>query len=194
MRFIWKISLIVCCLISSGARSPPTNNISGRPTVPYQKLMSYKIQSVFSVYSSKWDACICPSCEDITDVYLKYILVLIPCDNWVPVTTAWRVLMLRMEERPPIWRVAVNVLHKQSRTAEKECPSSLGVGWGANNSSLLKLISLRNIYRQSLGPGLILWYDLSNERGTWNLVLGMLGACIGQVDLQQQPGNWLGIN
>jgi hypothetical protein len=28
---------------------------------------------------------------------------------WVPVTTAWRVLRLRMEERPPIWRVAVNV-------------------------------------------------------------------------------------
>jgi hypothetical protein len=28
---------------------------------------------------------------------------------WVPVTTAWRVFRLRMEERPPIWRVAVNV-------------------------------------------------------------------------------------
>jgi hypothetical protein len=27
----------------------------------------------------------------------------------VPVTTAWRVLRLQMEERPPIWRVAVNV-------------------------------------------------------------------------------------
>jgi hypothetical protein len=28
---------------------------------------------------------------------------------WVPVTTAWRVLRLRMEERPSIWWVAVNV-------------------------------------------------------------------------------------
>jgi hypothetical protein len=28
---------------------------------------------------------------------------------WVPVTTAWRVLRLQMEERPSIWRVAVNV-------------------------------------------------------------------------------------
>ena len=28
-----------------------------------------------------------------------------PC-LWVPVTTAWRVLRLRMEERPPIWRGA----------------------------------------------------------------------------------------
>ena len=37
MRFILKISLVmVYCLISNGARSPPTNNISRRPTVPYQ--------------------------------------------------------------------------------------------------------------------------------------------------------------
>jgi hypothetical protein len=32
--------------------------------------------------------------------------------KWVPVTTAWRVLRLRMEERPPIWRVAANKLSK----------------------------------------------------------------------------------
>jgi len=25
-------------------------------------------------------------------------------DKWVPVTTTWCVLRLRMEERPPIWR------------------------------------------------------------------------------------------
>jgi hypothetical protein len=36
----------------------------------------------------------------------------------VPVTTAWRVLRLRMEERPAIWRVAVNKLNKQQRTAD----------------------------------------------------------------------------
>jgi hypothetical protein len=30
----------------------------------------------------------------------------------VPVTTAWRVLRLRMGERPPIWRVAANILNK----------------------------------------------------------------------------------
>ena len=35
-----------------------------------------------------------------------------PC-WWVPVTTAWRVLRLRIEERPPIWRVAANKLNKQ---------------------------------------------------------------------------------
>jgi uncharacterized protein (DUF2461 family) len=54
---------------------------------------------------------------------------------WVPVTTAWRVLRLRIEERPPIWRAAVNKLNKQPRTADEEWSSSLGVGRGANNPS-----------------------------------------------------------
>ena len=39
-----------------------------------------------------------------------------------------------MEERPPIWSVAANILNKQSRTADKEWPSSLGVGRGATTS------------------------------------------------------------
>jgi hypothetical protein len=30
-------------------------------------------------------------------------------DKWVRVATAWRVLNLWMEERPPIWRVAANI-------------------------------------------------------------------------------------
>ena len=51
---------------------------------------------------------------------------------WVPVTTAWRVLGLRMEERPLILRVAVNKLNKQPRTADEGWSSRLGVGRGAN--------------------------------------------------------------
>jgi hypothetical protein len=54
---------------------------------------------------------------------------------WVPVTTAWRVLRLWMEERPLIWTVAANKLKKQSQTADKGWSSSLGVGRGANNAS-----------------------------------------------------------
>jgi hypothetical protein len=34
-----------------------------------------------------------------------------------------------------VWRVAANILNKQSRAADKGWPSSLGVGRGANNSS-----------------------------------------------------------
>jgi len=39
--------------------------------------------------------------------------------QWIPVTTAWRVLRLRIEERPPICRVAANKLNMQSWTADK---------------------------------------------------------------------------
>jgi hypothetical protein len=53
-----------------------------------------------------------------------------PCDKWVPVTTAWRVLKLRVEE----WRVAANILNKQSRTADKGWYSSLGWARGNNSS------------------------------------------------------------
>ena len=68
---------------------------------------------------------------------LESILVLFYCishDKWVLVTTAWRVLRLRMEERPPIWRIAANILNKQSRTDDSGWSSSLGVGRGTNNS------------------------------------------------------------
>ena len=51
-------------------------------------------------------------------------------DKWVPVTTACRVLRLRMEERSPIWRVVVNLLNKQLRLTDKRWSYSLGVGRG----------------------------------------------------------------
>jgi hypothetical protein len=68
---------------------------------------------------------------------LEYITVITywPC-WWVAVTTAWRFLRLRIEERPPISRVVANKLNQQSRTADEGWSSSLGVGRGANNTSL----------------------------------------------------------
>ena len=56
-------------------------------------------------------------------------------DKWVPVTWNGASSGLRVQERPPIWRVATNMLNKQSRTADTGWSSSLGVGQGANNSS-----------------------------------------------------------
>ena len=47
---------------------------------------------------------------------------------WLTVTTAWRFLGLRMEERPPICGVAVNKLNKQPRTADEGGHKS----WGLN--------------------------------------------------------------
>jgi len=49
-------------------------------------------------------------------------------DKWVPLTTARRVLKLWMEERPPIWRVAANILNKHPRTANKGLSSNFVVG------------------------------------------------------------------
>jgi hypothetical protein len=89
------------------------------------------------VFSTTCHNCLHPA---ISCLSLWLLTLCFPCDKWVPVTTAWRVLRLRMEERSPIWRVAANILNKQSRTADKEWSSSLGVGRGANNSSLWKRV------------------------------------------------------
>jgi hypothetical protein len=48
--------------------------------------------------------------------------------KWEPVTMALHILSLQMEEWPPIWMVAGDILNKQSRTADKGRYSSLGVG------------------------------------------------------------------
>jgi hypothetical protein len=44
---------------------------------------------------------------------------------------ACRDLKLRMEERPPIWRVDTSILNKHSRTTDKVRSSSSRVGRGA---------------------------------------------------------------
>jgi hypothetical protein len=61
-----------------------------------------------------------------TYIILLYIYIY----RWVPVPTAWRVLGLRMEERPP-----ANRSNKQPRKEYNGWTSSLGVGRGANNPS-----------------------------------------------------------
>ena len=82
-------------------------------------------------------------------------------DKWVPVTTAWHIVRLQMEEQPLILKVAMNILNKQSWTADKGWPSSLADGRGANNSPQKKLAFL-----QKWICALILWYKLSNGKGT----------------------------
>ena len=56
---------------------------------------------------------------------------------WVPVTTAWRVPWVADGEVGlQIWRLAANILNKQSWTADQEWSSSLGVWREANNLTL----------------------------------------------------------
>jgi hypothetical protein len=50
-----------------------------------------------------------------------------------------------------IWRIAANILNKQSLIADKGWSFSLGVGHRANNSPPYKISLLRKITR-SLGP------------------------------------------
>ena len=61
-------------------------------------------------------------------VGFRYVTFSLLYGDCVPVTTAWRFPSLRLEERPPIRRVAANILNKQSRTADKGWSSSLGLG------------------------------------------------------------------
>jgi hypothetical protein len=43
------------------------------------------------------------------------------------------------------------------------------LGEGLTTPNGVNVSLLRNIYRQNLGPGLIIWHDVSNERGTGGL-------------------------
>ena len=92
--------------------------------------------------------------------------------KWVPVTTAWRVLRLRIEERPPIWRVGANILNKQSRTAEKVRCSSFGLGELLTTAHRKSWPCYIRSGYMCLGPGLILRYDLNNGEKTGDLVQG----------------------
>jgi len=61
--------------------------------------------------------------------------------------------------------VAAKILKQQLRTADKRWSSSWGFGQGADNSSPEKLALLQN-RNMCLGPRLLLWYKLSNGKGT----------------------------
>jgi hypothetical protein len=60
-----------------------------------------------------------------------------------------------------IWRVAANILNKQSWTADEGWSSRLGVGWWLETPDSKKNYILRNISKR-LGPELILWHDVSS--------------------------------
>jgi hypothetical protein len=74
-----------------------------------------------------------------TDVSEEVSASIIRCQEPVNlgllVTTAWRVLGLRMEGTASSWRLAANILNKQPQTNDKGWSTSLGAGRGANNPS-----------------------------------------------------------
>ena len=70
-------------------------------------------------------------------------------DKWVPITTAWRVLRLRMDKRPSVWRVSAKRLNKQSRIADKCWSSSLGIGRGVTTPHRKNLSCYESFTRAS---------------------------------------------
>jgi hypothetical protein len=61
---------------------------------------------------------------------LKYHVKWVPCHHGMP-----RPQVAVGGDSLQFWRVAANILNKQSRTADMGWSSILGVGRGANNSS-----------------------------------------------------------
>jgi hypothetical protein len=80
-----------------------------------------------------------------------------------------------------IWRVAANILNKQSRTADRWWPSGLGVGRGKHPPTVKKMYVLQSIYK-GLGNERILWHGPSTGKWIRNLARGMSGVSIGQAN------------
>jgi len=65
-------------------------------------------------------------------------------DKWVPVTTAWHVRRLWIEERPQIWKVAANIFNKQSQIADTGWYSAKGLD-GVQKTTHCKNVSCYKI-------------------------------------------------
>ena len=92
-------------------------------------------------------------------------------DKWVPVTTAWRVLGLRVGERPPIRRKAVNILNKQSRTADKGWFPALGLGEVLTTPRRKQLRCCKTFHKASDLNGIDLTQDRNRCRALVNAVM-----------------------
>jgi hypothetical protein len=87
-----------------------------------------------------------------------------------------------------LWRLAANILNKQTRTNDKGRSFSLGVGRGVNDPHR-KRILLRKLLK-SLGPERIFWInDPSYGIWVWDLEHGMLEVWIGRAPWRQFRGN-----
>jgi hypothetical protein len=111
---------------------PCSRSVHSRILSP-QYMATYPTRSFHTITSytlviAKCQKSHCPNGVLVTEFNEIHLINNICHVTWVPLTTAWRVLRLRMEERPPIWRVAANIWNKQFRTADKGWSSSLG-GW-----------------------------------------------------------------
>jgi hypothetical protein len=75
-------------------------------------------------------------------------------------------------EMASIWMVTANIFNKQLWTAKKGWSSRPRVDRGATNPSPQTLPMLQTIHK-FFRFGMILWYDISNARGTRDSACGM---------------------
>jgi hypothetical protein len=136
------------------------NRLNCEYVILNRKTSSTRIAKHCSFIKLKFLQNFCSSCKTLVDKVARnprFCCIYFPCDKWVPLIMSWRVLRLWMEERSPVWRVAAKVLNKLLGTADKGWSSSLGLGEGLTTHNRENVSLLRNIYRKSFGPGLILW-------------------------------------
>jgi hypothetical protein len=87
-----------------------------------------------------------------------------------------------------IWRVAANMLNKQSRTADSGWSSSLGVGRGANSPPPQNSIFVTNHYAQ---PRNTTDYLAQPKHRKMDIDLGEIGlGCVDWIRLAQDRDRW----
>ena len=101
-------------------------------------------------------------------------------DKWDSVTTARRVLSLRMEERPPVWKVAATLFSKQLGAADKGWSSMyLGPGLSFDTTQAIEkrkdagvdgIITIGWIFRKWDGRS-IDWIYLAKDRDRWRALI-----------------------
>lgn len=90
-----------------------------------------------------------------------------------------------MEEGTPLCRVAVNILSSRGQPTRCGPPD----WWWARKQILtVKIVFFFTKYEHLSRTWTDTFHNLNNEKGTWYLVRGMLGACRGQVHLQHSQG------
>ena len=80
-------------------------------------------------------------------------------DTWAPVTMAWRVLRLRIDEDLQIWRPGANTLNKEPQTADKGWSSTLGLGEVLTTSNRKSLRCYETSHKASDLAGCCECYD-----------------------------------
>jgi len=123
--------------------------------------------------------------------YLKWYVIVSIRDKWVPVTTTWRLLRLRMEECPPIWRIAANILISSHWQPKSGGPPAWGLGDVLTNLHRKSVSCYETFTQKALGfewyfgtiqstkTGQEIWYLECQEavegRLTWSSGRGMWG-------------------